>query len=227
MKKTLLIIIILFLSNCNKPKTVLICGDHVCVNKVEAKQYFEENLSIEVKVINKQPQKEINLVELNLRNNEKGKREISLSSKSNTNKKLKTLSNKEIVKIKKEIKNKKKLEKNKKIKKRKLVKKIVKENQISQNENKVIQKNINRNYNDVVDFSISIKLFGFGKKFLIDGFKKELISSFLIFLIDKSFDVISSNEKVSFIKAKSFSLYLLKIHFLPLTESEFIYYKYF
>ena len=70
MKKTLLIIIILFLSNCNKPKTVLICGDHVCVNKVEAKQYFEENLSIEVKVINKQPQKEINLVELNLRNNE-------------------------------------------------------------------------------------------------------------------------------------------------------------
>lgn len=151
MKKTLLIIIILFLSNCNKPKTVLICGDHVCVNKVEAKQYFEENLSIEVKVINKQPQKEINLVELNLRNNEKGKREISLSSKSNTNKKLKTLSNKEIVKIKKEIKNKKKLEKNKKIKKRKLVKKIVKENQISQNENKVIQKNINRNYNDVVD----------------------------------------------------------------------------
>tara|TARA_S200000501_G_scaffold332766_1_gene335677 strand:- start:3356 stop:3910 length:555 start_codon:yes stop_codon:yes gene_type:complete len=175
MKKTLLIIIILFLSNCNKPKTVLICGDHVCVNKVEAKQYFEENLSIEVKVINKQPQKEINLVELNLRNNEKGKREISLSSKSNTNKKLKTLSNKEIVKIKKEIKNKKKLEKNKKIKKRKLVKKIVKENQISQNENKVIQKNINRNYNDVVDVCTILQKCSIDEisKYLIEQGKKK------------------------------------------------------
>ena len=32
---------------CNwlfKPKTVFICGDHICVNKTEAKQYFEENL---------------------------------------------------------------------------------------------------------------------------------------------------------------------------------------
>ena len=32
------------LSNCSKPKTVLICGDHVCINKAEAEQYFEENL---------------------------------------------------------------------------------------------------------------------------------------------------------------------------------------
>ena len=89
MKIVFFIILFLLTFSCSKPKTVLICGDHVCINKLEAKQYFEENLSIEVKVINKQPQKEINLVELNLRNNEKGKREISLSSKSNTNKKLK------------------------------------------------------------------------------------------------------------------------------------------
>ena len=31
----------------------MICGDHVCINKLEAKQYFEENLSIEVKILNK------------------------------------------------------------------------------------------------------------------------------------------------------------------------------
>ena len=43
--------LILLLFGCNKPKTVLICGDHICVNKDEAKQYFEENLSIEVKII--------------------------------------------------------------------------------------------------------------------------------------------------------------------------------
>ena len=51
--KHILIFLIFFLSNCSKPKTVLICGDHVCVNKAEAEQYFEENLSIEVKIINK------------------------------------------------------------------------------------------------------------------------------------------------------------------------------
>ena len=40
-------------TNCSKPKTVLICGDHVCINKAEANQYFEENLTIEVKIVDK------------------------------------------------------------------------------------------------------------------------------------------------------------------------------
>ena len=44
-------IILLLLISCNKPKTVLICGDHICINKTEAEQYFEKNLSIEVKII--------------------------------------------------------------------------------------------------------------------------------------------------------------------------------
>tara|TARA_X000000950_G_C13539109_1_gene506844 strand:- start:67 stop:303 length:237 start_codon:yes stop_codon:yes gene_type:complete len=78
MKILLLFFTFLFLVNCSKPKTVLICGDHVCVNKAEAEQYFEENLSIEVKVIDKKIKKEINLVELNLKNDEKGKRKIFL-----------------------------------------------------------------------------------------------------------------------------------------------------
>ena len=46
-----LIFVLLILTSCNKPKSVLICGDHICVNNTEAKQYFEENLSIEVKII--------------------------------------------------------------------------------------------------------------------------------------------------------------------------------
>ena len=29
------------MQSCSKNKTVLICGDHICVNKTEAKQYFE------------------------------------------------------------------------------------------------------------------------------------------------------------------------------------------
>ena len=116
MKILLPFFIFLFLVNCSKPKTVLICGDHVCVNKAEAKQHFEENLTIEVKVIDKKIKEVINLIELNLKNDEKGKRKIFLSSKSNVDKKLKTLSNDEIIKIKEKIKEKnasKKIERNK------------------------------------------------------------------------------------------------------------------
>ena len=42
--KYVFISLLLLLNNCSKPKTVLICGDHICVNKAEAQQYFEENL---------------------------------------------------------------------------------------------------------------------------------------------------------------------------------------
>ena len=66
MKKLLLFLIILTIYGCNKPKTVLICGDHVCINKAEANQYFEENLSIEVKIVEKKTQNSLDLVELNL-----------------------------------------------------------------------------------------------------------------------------------------------------------------
>ena len=66
MKFVYLIFIIFLLSSCSKPKTVLICGDHICVNKNEAEQYFEENLSIEVKIIDKKLNKNDDLVELNL-----------------------------------------------------------------------------------------------------------------------------------------------------------------
>tara|TARA_B100001063_G_scaffold157633_1_gene146991 strand:+ start:483 stop:1055 length:573 start_codon:yes stop_codon:yes gene_type:complete len=99
---------IFFLVSCGKPKTVLICGDHVCVNKTEAKQFFEENLTIEVKVLDKNIKEKINLVELNLNDEQSEKRKISIISKRKTNKSLKTLSNKEIANIKKEVKNKKK-----------------------------------------------------------------------------------------------------------------------
>ena len=108
MRLFILLFIFVFFTNCGKPKTVLICGDHVCVNKSEADQYFQENLTIEVKIIDKNKKKEVNLIELNLNKDQKGNKQISLLSKENTNKKLKTLSNQEIKKIKKKIKNKKK-----------------------------------------------------------------------------------------------------------------------
>ena len=91
MKLLFFISLIFFLSNCSKPKTVLICGDHVCVNKAEAEQYFEENLSIEVKIIEKKKKIKINLVELNLKENSLGNKKISISSKKITNNPIKKL----------------------------------------------------------------------------------------------------------------------------------------
>ena len=77
MKFFFLFFVILFLVNCSKAKTVLVCGDHICINKKEAEHYFQENLSIEVRLINKKKDiNEIDLVELNLNENQKAKKKI-------------------------------------------------------------------------------------------------------------------------------------------------------
>jgi len=107
----IILIIAFFLSSCGKPKTVLICGDHVCINKKEAEQYFQENLSLEVKIVDKKDKKEIDLVEINLNKDAEGKRVVNITSKIDEEKELKVLSNKEIVKIKKNIKEKEKVKK--------------------------------------------------------------------------------------------------------------------
>ena len=83
MKLLLILIASFLLVSCNKPKTVLICGDHICINKKEAEQYFEENLSIELKIIDNKVNKEIDLVELNLNKNETGERVVGIFKKKN------------------------------------------------------------------------------------------------------------------------------------------------
>ena len=91
MKLLLLITILFFFQGCSKPKTVLICGDHICVNKSEAQQYFEENLTLEVKIVNTTKKKNIDLIELNLREGISGNKEIAILSKETTKKKLKVI----------------------------------------------------------------------------------------------------------------------------------------
>lgn len=82
-----IILIILFtFQSCSKLKTVLICGDHVCVNKAEAEQFFEENLTIEVKILDKNKKKKIDLVKLNLINTSKLNKKISIEPKISTKK---------------------------------------------------------------------------------------------------------------------------------------------
>ena len=121
----------LSLYSCNKPKTVLICGDHVCVNKAEAEQYFQENLSLEVKILNKKNTKDIDLVELNLRSSQDEVRNISLVKKDKVKNKIKSLSDKEIKKKKIEVKEKQKIAKKNKEKKIRKEKIKLKKNKIS------------------------------------------------------------------------------------------------
>ena len=73
------IIIFLIISSCSKPKTVLICGDHVCISNKEANLYFEENLSLEVKIVDNKRKNAIDLVELNLKDT--NQRKISITQK--------------------------------------------------------------------------------------------------------------------------------------------------
>ena len=157
MKYFLLIISFLLVTNCGKPKTVLICGDHICVNKAEAEEYFQENLSIEVQILDKRIKDEMDLVELNLRQNNSGVKKISISSKKDTKNEIKILSNEEITEIKKNIKNRKK---EKKIAKKVIQKKkeiINNENKVTKSNNKILENSIRKKHNDVVDVCSIIK----------------------------------------------------------------------
>ena len=107
MIKFFLIIFFVLLQSCSKPKTVLICGDHECINKKEAKLYFEENLSLEVKIIDPKNKDNFDLVELNLKKNTK-RREVKLQKRIKSKSEIRTLSKSEISNIKKEIKKKRK-----------------------------------------------------------------------------------------------------------------------
>ena len=67
-----------FIVGCNslssdKATKIYICGDHECANKKEINDYFKNNISIEVYSITSSPRKDkdYDLVELNMSNDEK------------------------------------------------------------------------------------------------------------------------------------------------------------
>ena len=130
MKNIFIIIIFLIAVSCSKPKTVFICGDHICVNKTEAQQYFEENLTLEVKVLKNKGPREPSLIELNLNEKNLENKQVFVKNKLDTKKDIKELSTNEKKKIISIIKE-------KKIKKKIASKKTLKENKkISVNKNK-------------------------------------------------------------------------------------------
>ena len=145
MIKIIFIIFFVILQSCSKPKTVLICGDHVCVNNKEAKQYFEENLTLEVKIVDNKKNENFDLVELNLKENLEKKKEINIVKKDKTREKIKTLSSKEIKEIKKNIKKKKKDEKieKKEVKINQRKSEVSTKKKILKKDKKIVNKNTN------------------------------------------------------------------------------------
>ncbi len=163
MKFFIILFFFFILSGCNQTKTVMICGDHVCVNKLEAKQYFEENLSIEVKILNQNKNKEDDLVQLNLDSSFENKRKISIKKKENTDKSIKTLSKNEIKDIKNKIAKKNKINKTKK---NKLI--VKSESKLGNNSKKSVK--VDKNIYEVVDVCTIIEKCSIEEisKYLID-----------------------------------------------------------
>ena len=121
-----LFIIFLFLFSCsNKVTQVYICGDHPCVNKKERKEYFDNNISIEVFTItpDKENKKNFTLVDLNLmksadnKDKKKNKNLSSVKSKEDVKKIIKKRKKLTKLKLKEnKIKGQKKMDKISKIK---------------------------------------------------------------------------------------------------------------
>ncbi len=107
--KIFLLTVIVLLISCSKHQSILICGDHKCINKAEAKQYFEENLTLEVQIINKDKKTNYSLVDLNIKGDEP---KIKVF-KSNNKKVVKKLSKEEVREKKAELKKKKQKSKQK------------------------------------------------------------------------------------------------------------------
>ena len=150
--KFFLIIFIFTLYGCSKPRAVLICGDHVCVNKSEAEQYFEDNLSLEVEIIDKN-QNSKDLVELNLTPMNDDSKKVKIYNKKNINKKLRVLSKSEIKNKKDSVK---KNRKSKDIRKKSRIKNVKKRiTNEKKNKKKILAKqNTNKNKENIQDICL-------------------------------------------------------------------------
>ena len=171
MKYIFIIIIFLFTFSCSKPKTVFICGDHICVNKAEAKQYFEENLTLEVKVLNDRDSEEPSLIELNLNQTNLKDKQVFVKKKIDNKKDIKELTKKEKKKIASEVKRK---QINNKIASKKTLKKDKKVS-INDGKKKIIEKKLINKQQEAFDVCQIIKectIEGISKYLIKEGNKK-------------------------------------------------------
>ena len=113
--------LLLFLVSCvgfnsEKTKKIYICGNHECKNKKEIREYFENNISVEVYTItaSKKQSQDVDLVQLNISDKEK-KEYVALSTKEeNIKKKIEKRKKISKINIKQEKKTRKIQKKHKK-----------------------------------------------------------------------------------------------------------------
>ena len=123
---------------------MLICGDHKCINKSEANQYFEDNLTIEIQIVSKGKESRFDLVDLNI-----GEDEPKIKVYKSKNKKVIKQLSKDEIKAKKA-----QLKKNKK-----KIRQEVKKNEISEDNNKnKIKKVITTHKSNNTSIDICLKL---------------------------------------------------------------------
>ena len=71
--KRFIILILFIMTGCSTANKVYICGDHECKNKKERNDYFNNNISMEVYIIekSKDKRKNLDLVQLNIPDDKK------------------------------------------------------------------------------------------------------------------------------------------------------------
>ena len=146
--KYLLFFSLIFLISCSGNKYVYVCGDRECLDKKEADEYFSKNLSLEVRILNKDKDQSINLVKLNIKSsdnnlNEKSSNQKNIKTPSMDDKKLLKEQRKLAkIKIKEDKKQKKKLSK---INKKKIKKKTISnKTEIKRSKNNIIYVDTNK-----------------------------------------------------------------------------------
>ena len=146
--KYLFLISFIFLLNCSPSYKAYMCGDKPCANKKEFKEYFAENLTIEVQTAKDKKNTSVDLVKLNTTNEADLKKEQDEALKKQIIEREKIEAAKiKIEEEKKRIKEEKRLketekkevariEPNKTQQKEKIVEKIINEKTNDENSNK-------------------------------------------------------------------------------------------
>ena len=141
------VIFILLIAGCSDSKYVYWCGDHACVNKKEKKDYFEKEMIVELKNIDKKNNTEKIKKNIIKRQKEKNLKEKKVLKKQKKNKKLARMKKKNFTKSNKS--DKKEINKNE----------VAAINTSNSSEDfndikrNILEKNMNRDFPDINDIS--------------------------------------------------------------------------
>ena len=143
--KYLYFFIFLILFSCNTTKKTYICGDHPCLDKQEFKEYFAENLVLEIESKKSKKDTSIDLVQLNSLKKTSNNAENKILLPENNE--LSSKEKKKLIKVQKanlkKERKRKKIEDKNRIKNEKKLAKLKKKNKKikeSLNQNKTIEK---------------------------------------------------------------------------------------